>query len=450
MYIIGLLTLFRITDIVTTNHAKKEKWGVNITMKYIFMHQNIPVSELEMDESTGLIRKVNQVFAPEHLPAGVLVKKDGIDRAALYEWWADRSIPMNRAGVSEAMKELQLSDIRQLVLKSFGLSLSDQYWIKPVGQDLSWEQINFFEHPFSEDVGEALFGVKKQDTAQKTDFVSPDNTTDGYLKKRWKIIDGKRYLLKDGSQPFFQQPFNEVIASELMQRLGVRHVPYTLLWENRKPYSVCEDFLTKDTELVTAWRIMKTQKQANSTSVYQHVRNCCADLGVDVTTDLDQMIVVDYLIANEDRHLNNFGLIRNAKTLEWLGSAPIFDSGSSLGYDKPVWDIKSGWGITCKPFKRHHEKQLQLVTDFDWIDFSKLKDIKEMICETMIAKTEHDYFDERRVMAIADSVENRIQKLKEAAVDTSRKSININAQNATQDDVEKNIAEDYTRKNKEV
>ncbi len=34
------------------------------------------------------------------------------------------------------------------------------------------------------------------------------------------------------------------------------------------------------------------------------------------------MIVLDYLIANEDRHLNNFGVIRNAETLEWLGFAP--------------------------------------------------------------------------------------------------------------------------------
>ena len=46
------------------------------------------------------------------------------------------------------------------------------------------------------------------------------------------------------------------------------------------------------------------------------------------------MIVVDFIIANEDRHLNNFGLVRNANTLEWIGVAPIFDSGSSLGYDK--------------------------------------------------------------------------------------------------------------------
>ena len=53
--------------------------------------------------------------------------------------------------------------------------------------------------------------------------------------------------------------------------------------------------------------------------------------------------------------------------------------------------------------------------------------------------------DERRVMAIADSVENRIQKLKEVAADASGKQVNINVQNSTQDDVEKNIEEDYTR-----
>ena len=70
LYIIGLLTPFRITDIVTTRRE-------NIAMEYIFMHQNIPVAELEMDESAGLIQKVNRVFAPEHLPTGVSVKKDG-------------------------------------------------------------------------------------------------------------------------------------------------------------------------------------------------------------------------------------------------------------------------------------------------------------------------------------------------------------------------------------
>ena len=129
-----------------------------------------------------------------------------------------------------------------------------------------------------------------------------------------------------------------------------------------------------------------------------------------------------------------------------MGFAPIFDSGSSLGYDKMAGEIRAERGIVCKPFKRHHEEQLKLVTSFDWIQFENLVDVKDMICKVLSDEQAQEFMDERRVMAIADSVEKRIQKLKEVAVGVSGKIININAQNSTQDDVEKNIAEDYTEK----
>ena len=132
------------------------------------------------------------------------------------------------------------------------------------------------------------------------DFCSPDNTTDGYLKKRWKIIDGKRYLIKGGSNPFRQQPFNEVIATEIMARLGIPHVPYQLIWNKDTPYSACEDFIDQNTELIPAWRVMMIMKKSNSTSVYQHFVNCCESLGVkDTVPFLDRMITLDYIIANE-------------------------------------------------------------------------------------------------------------------------------------------------------
>ena len=144
---------------------------------------------------------------------------------------------------------------------------------------------------------------KATDTAN-FDLNSPDNTTNGYLKKRWKIIDGKRCLLKTGSNPFMQQPFNEVIASLVAERLGIPHVPYTLLWDDGIPYSVCEDFVTPETELVSAWRVMQSVKKDNSTSVYRHYLNCCEAAGIKgMEHAVDQMIVLDYLIANEDLSL---------------------------------------------------------------------------------------------------------------------------------------------------
>ena len=89
------------------------------------------------------------------------------------------------------------------------------------------------------------------------------------------------------------------------------------------------------------------------------------------------MIVLDYLIANEDRHYNNFGALRNAETLEWIGMAPIYDSGSSLGYNKVERRIYACEDIECKPFKKHHEEQLKLVRDFSWIDFDRLSDLMD-------------------------------------------------------------------------
>ena len=244
----------------------------------LLMHKHIKVAEIELDADTGFIQRIGKVFAPEHLPVGVPVKRGVADRAALNDWWTDRSIPASRSGVREALETLDITSTKMLLVRCYGLSLSDQYWILPEGSELTWEKLNFFNNDFSDDIGDVLFGANKK--AGAFDFSSPDNTSDGNLKKRWKIIDGKRCLIKGGSNPFRQQPLNEVIATEIMNRLGIPCVPYSVVWDGGAPYSVCEDFVDDNTELVPVWRIIKTRKQSNSTSMYSHFVNCAEALGI--------------------------------------------------------------------------------------------------------------------------------------------------------------------------
>ena len=170
-------------------------------------------------------------------------------------------------------------DIPQNLLdKCMGLSLSDQYWICPADRQVKWSEVNFFENDFSEDVGNILFG--KKSSKRKISLLSPDNTSDGWLKKKWSISDGKRYLIKGGSGINRQEPYNEVFASILMDRLGISHVSYSLMMQEEEPYSICEDFVGPGTELVSAWYIMQTAKKENHVSVYQHYLNCCENLGI--------------------------------------------------------------------------------------------------------------------------------------------------------------------------
>ena len=150
------------------------------------------------------------------------------------------------------------------------------------------------------------------------------------------------------------------------------------------------------------------------------------------------MIVLDYIIANEDRHFNNFGVLREAETLKWLGFAPIYDSGSSLGYDKIPVQIRSEKEVVCKPFKNHHAEQLKLVSDFSWIDFDRLKDVEGLIEHVLTAEGAEEYMDEIRIRAITGSVKRWIDSLSRLAM--SRTAVQ---EHSTEDDVRENIAADY-------
>jgi hypothetical protein len=153
------------------------------------------------------------------------------------------------------------------------------------------------------------------------------------------------------------------------------------------------------------------------------------------------MITVDYILANEDRHLNNFGALRNAETLEWIGMAPIYDSGSSLGYDQLPAQIESDQAILCKPFKNHPEEQVALVSSFDWIDFEALSSVREIITEVFSADGAETYMDERRRAAILASVERRIQRLRQIA-----QRPRTGAVDSLVDEVRENVAATYGSK----
>lgn len=103
--------------------------------------------------------------------------------------------------------------------------------------------------------------------------------------------------------------------------------------------------------------------------------------------------------------------------------------------------------ISCKPFKKHSMEQLKLVHSFDWIDFAQLADVGDTIREVLLDEQAADFMDEKRVDAIVQTTERRIGKLKEFA-ETYAGAVNPAS---TEDDVERNVAEDYTSvKNKRV
>lgn len=90
------------------------------------------------------------------------------------------------------------------------------------------------------------------------------------------------------------------------------------------------------------------------------------------------MYILDYLIMNEDRHLNNFGIIRDVNTLQWLDIAPIFDNGQSLNieyYDTE--ELHVSWEGKLFYEVKSFDEIIKVVKDIKRIDISLIEDLPE-------------------------------------------------------------------------
>ena len=392
--------------------------------KFTLMNKNKKVFDFVYDEEEHFIVNFERNYPEneDYAPFG-LIKMNEIDKVEFNKWWKNRQIPASRKGLKEVLHNSNVYDKDNFDLldaKAYCLSLSDQYWVKGVDEEISWESINFFDNEFSEDIGKILFNGGK--TALNLNLNTPDMTSNGNYEKRWKIIDGERYLLKAGSKIYNQEPFNELIATKLYERLLNKdeYVEYSVIFDDDKAISKCKNFITKDTELVPAWKINEYYEFLDDEDKYTHYIRCLNNLGIkDAETLTDKMIVCDYIIANKDRHFNNFGVIRDVNTLKFIDVAPIFDNGCSLWYDEN--DMYVGEFFLTKPFEEYEKKQLSLVKKLEWLDISKLEDFPNEV-KTILSMDK--LLSKERINKIVDQIKLRIEFVKEL-----KKSREVDADN---------------------
>lgn len=260
------------------------------------------------------------------------------------------------------------------------MSLTDHYWIKPLDMELGWEDINLFTNDFRDPVGDMQFGLTPDAIYNlPANVFSPSSSTQGDLAKKWIIADGKRCLVKGNHGGNSQESLNEIVATLLHQKQGkVPYVSYSTmrLGDNQQIYCVCESFTSDEVELIPAIDIVDSKKKDNVMSMHELFIHVCTKHEMDegtVRTFLEYQILADFVLTNTDRYINNFGVLRNANTLEFIGMAPIFDSGNSLFWQNPrLPEYSDLTDIAVNSFRNTEKRMLQLVRDKDVLDLSKL------------------------------------------------------------------------------
>ena len=383
------------------------------------MNRNAEIALLEYNEVLSGFDRIYEIininYAPLILKNYYEENKDDLFfLKKLDDWFKGRGIPSWRDKLDLLLHRLNVETTIELLDKAFGLSLSDQYWIKPCDLSIKYDDINFFDNDFDySEFMEASLSLNSKTVKSEKSLKTPNNTTDGMLKKAWIIENNTRYLLKGGYKNEILQPFNEVLASEICKRLGFEHVEYTLDIYKNMVVSKCPCFINKDTELITAYQIKNNMIRHDTLEDYEDYVNVLEKHNIrDARIKLENMYILDFLIMNEDRHLNNFGIIRDVNTLEWINTAPIFDNGMSLNipYYNEEEVIISGHGrlfYEVKPF----DEIIKIVKDIKRIDINKLGGIAEWFDELLHKYQNITNMSDTRINRLCILLNRQINKL---------------------------------------
>lgn len=256
----------------------------------------------------------------ERLPLGMSPTSESLTR-----WLRHRTIPANRAYAQNFLSKNGLSenDFIGILQICKGLSLTDCYWVTYPNDKKTFAEVNLFDNRFSQVLSQIAFTGYGSSPASKFRS-SPEFTTNGMLPKAWRRKEGKVLLYKGGTSGLAntgKEPYSEFYAAQVAEAMGIPHVTYGLSKWKGQLCSTCELFTSKDISFVPASTLISTSKISRIIDWFD-------DHGW--KNDLADMLVLDAIIRNTDRHLGNFGFLIDNHTNQLLRPAPIFDNGLSL------------------------------------------------------------------------------------------------------------------------
>lgn len=263
-----------------------------------------------------------------------------LDNDSLLRWIKDRTIPKNRKFVYKILMalELNLDNLKGIVDISKSLSLNDCYWI--VKEDFSgtFKAFNLYDNNFNKTL--SLLAYTGYGSIYKSGFMStPEFTTNGMLAKAWRRSPQGRegvYLYKSGSSDCAncgKEPYSEYYAYQIAKAMDLDVVEYGLgKWKGRLN-SICELFTSKEYAFIPIYRLVRA---GGWKAVFEYYEQ----LGTVYYDALMDMILLDVVIVNIDRHFGNFGLLIDNESNTIVKPAPIFDNGLSLFHDALEDDLE--------------------------------------------------------------------------------------------------------------
>lgn len=285
--------------------------------------------------------------------------------------------------------------------------------------------LNFFNK--STEMSDATLNLN---TISKSNLssMSLSHTSNGVLFKWTGNINGIDCYFKTGSlgsSGYFsnRQPYSELMSYRIGKQLMFPNLVETFLIKIDLPET---DKYLSQSVTVSYTKDFKPSKNSSYRGIhyfidpselkrnYNNLYNFISSKFESYKKDLDIMILFDFIIANIDRHLNNFGFIVSGDELKF---SPLFDNGLSLLSNlddnelSKISEFALKKSLKCKPFSSDPKKQLKLI-DFNLVPSEVIESILKSKIDWDLVFSELD-LSELRKNKIIQLVEGRLEYVKD-------------------------------------
>jgi hypothetical protein len=258
------------------------------------------------------LETVNETLLPLYLKNIKIIKNADT-------WLETRAIDSHRANSRLLKKALRLAEKDDIstVVHVNGATITDNYWIRPQGSDLTYADIRFSDDYFSNLALKGTYNSFNR-AANSKRSKTPELTNVGSFEKCWKLKGGRWWMHKKANH---EEMFSELFIYELGVRLGMNMAVY----ERGEACVKSLDFTDSASVNFEPASAFMGDNEDYFDVIEALERICPAAI-----PDYIRMIFLDTVCANPDRHTNNFGLLRDTANGELLGLAPNFDNNMAL------------------------------------------------------------------------------------------------------------------------
>lgn len=234
-------------------------------------------------------------------------------------WLETRAIDSHRANSRLLKKALRLAekDDVSTVIHVNGATITDNYWIRPIESDLTYDDVKFTDDYFSNLALKGNYNSFNR-AANRRHSKTPELTNVGSFEKCWKLRDGRWWMYKKATH---DEIFSELFVYELGSALGMNMAVY----ERGDKCIKSLDF-TDGASL----NFEPASSFMGDNEDYSDVVKALSGICPDAIPDYIRLIFMDTICANPDRHTNNFGLLRDTKKGSIIGLAPNYDNNMAL------------------------------------------------------------------------------------------------------------------------